>query len=190
MVGADTGSQSMAGTAPTPGSCNATDKPGAAASPTTPSTDTPGTMAQTDQTPPPPSNDANTPAATTPTTDAGARREGLKPADLAGVSSDTLIGATVYGADDETLGEIAQILLSKEGSTGTVDAIIIDVGGFLGIGTKPVAVDFKDLQVMTDADGDYYIYSKLTRDQLDAATSYDEAIFEKNRDSMILRSGG
>ncbi len=119
-----------------------------------------------------------------------ARPDGLQPADLSGMSSDTLIGATVHGADDQTLGEISQILLFKDGGTGSVDAIVIDVGGFLGIGEKPVAVAFKDLQVMTDADGGYAIYSKLTRDQLDGAAAYDAASFEKNRDGVILRSGG
>jgi hypothetical protein len=124
------------------------------------------------------------------TPQAGTRPEGLKPVDIASMSSDALIGTTIYGANDESVGEVSELILSGSGSTGTVDAVVIDVGGFLGIGEKPVAIDFKDLQIMADADNNYYIYSKFTREQLEGATAYDKATFQQDRDRMMLRSGG
>src|SRR5690606_4213673 len=47
------------------------------------------------------------------------------------ISADNLIGTTVYGANDENVGEINDVVLSEDGQ---IDAVIIDVGGFLGIG--------------------------------------------------------
>jgi predicted outer membrane protein len=179
MEGADTGSQPMVGAAPSAGASNATDKTGTAASPTTPSTGTAGSIAQNQ---PSAGTTATAPAATT------ARPEGLKPVDIASISSNTLVGATLYGANDENVGEVRELILSEAGTKGQVDAVIIDVGGFLGIGEKPVAIDFKDLQVMVDANNNYYIYSKFTREQLEGATAYDPATFKENRDRMILRS--
>jgi hypothetical protein len=177
MEGAGTGSQPMVGAAPSPGAPNATDKTGTAVSPTTPSTGTAESMAQNDQ-------------SYGTTASPQARPEGLRPVDIASMSSDALVGSTVYGANDETVGEVSELLLSDSGSTGSVDAVVIDVGGFLGIGEKPVAIAFKDLQIMADANNNYYVYSKFTREQLEGAAAYDPSTFKENRDRMILRSNG
>src|SRR5699024_7771821 len=67
------------------------------------------------------------------------------------VSADELNGTTVYGSGDENIGSIGDIILSE---SGEVDALIIDFGGFLGIGTKPVAVGFDNLTFLRDGNGD------------------------------------
>jgi hypothetical protein len=54
-----------------------------------------------------------------------------------------MIGVNVYGPNDESFGAISEILLDKNGNA---EAVVIGVGGFLGIGTKDVAVPFKSLQ--------------------------------------------
>ena len=51
--------------------------------------------------------------------------------------STNLRGTRVYGANNENIGEINDVLISR---TGHVAAVIIGVGGFLGIGEKDVAV--------------------------------------------------
>ena len=51
--------------------------------------------------------------------------------------STNLRGTRVYGANNENIGEINDVLISR---TGKVAAVIIGVGGFLGIGEKDVAV--------------------------------------------------
>ena len=114
-----------------------------------------------------------------------ARPTGLKPAATADISAEQLINTTVYGANDEDVGEVGDAILTKDGK---IDAVIIDVGGFLGIGEKPVAVAFEDLQIMTDSNGKLYVYSKFTREQLDAAPKYVKQDYEQNRDKMRLRS--
>ena len=51
--------------------------------------------------------------------------------------STNLRGTRVYGANNENIGEINDVLISR---SGQVAAVIIGVGGFLGIGEKDVAV--------------------------------------------------
>jgi sporulation protein YlmC with PRC-barrel domain len=55
-----------------------------------------------------------------------------------------LEGKAVYGAEGESIGDINDVLVSQNGS---VNAVIIGVGGFLGIGEKDVAVDMSALQL-------------------------------------------
>jgi sporulation protein YlmC with PRC-barrel domain len=58
-----------------------------------------------------------------------------------------LVGLNVYGADDKKIGNIDEVLLDKG---GRVEAVVIGVGGFLGIGQKDVAVPFKTLEWKTE----------------------------------------
>jgi sporulation protein YlmC with PRC-barrel domain len=51
--------------------------------------------------------------------------------------STNLRGTRVYGANNENIGEINDVLINR---SGQVVAVIIGVGGFLGIGEKDVAV--------------------------------------------------
>ena len=55
-----------------------------------------------------------------------------------------LEGKQVYGTDGENIGSISDVLVSQDGS---VNAVIIGVGGFLGIGEKDVAVDMSALEL-------------------------------------------
>ncbi|KQS64134.1 photosystem reaction center subunit H [Rhizobium sp. Leaf371] len=72
-----------------------------------------------------------------------------------------LEGATIYGADDHKVGKLDHIHGSGMGGKA-----IIDVGGFLGIGAKPVGVPLSDLQFMRDEDGDVHAVTSWTKDQL------------------------
>jgi hypothetical protein len=72
-----------------------------------------------------------------------------------------LEGATIYGANDHKVGKLDHV----HGS-GTGGQAIIDVGGFLGIGAKPVAVPLSDLQFMRDESGDVHAVTSWTKDQL------------------------
>ena len=58
-------------------------------------------------------------------------------------SAEALIGRTVENAQGENLGEINNVVLNEK---GTVVAVTIGVGGFLGIGEKDVGVPFDALQ--------------------------------------------
>ena len=70
---------------------------------------------------------------------------------------------------------------------GKVDAIVLDVGGFLGVGEKQVAVGMDKLAFMTDKDGNKYLYTTFTKDQLEAQATYDPATFAQQRDKQLLK---
>jgi hypothetical protein len=79
------------------------------------------------------------------------------------------IGKTLYNAGDENLGDVNDILI---GSDGAIKAVIIGVGGFLGIGEKDVAVSFSAIEPRTDEDGDVTLYFNATKEQLEAAPEF------------------
>jgi sporulation protein YlmC with PRC-barrel domain len=55
-----------------------------------------------------------------------------------------LIGASVYGQDNASIGDISDVLI---GSEGKIQAVVVGVGGFLGVGSKDVAVPFTALNI-------------------------------------------
>lgn len=56
-----------------------------------------------------------------------------------------LRGTTIYGANNENIGEIDDVLIDRQGQ---VVAVIVGVGGFLGIGEKDVAIPFQALEIV------------------------------------------
>lgn len=52
---------------------------------------------------------------------------------------------------------------------------MIDVGGFLGIGAKPVAVPAAELDFMRDENGDVHAVTTWTKDQLEAMPEPQDA---------------
>jgi putative membrane protein len=55
-----------------------------------------------------------------------------------------LTGTTVYGTNNENIGEVNDVVLDRDGK---LLAVVVGVGGFLGIGEKDVAIPFEALQV-------------------------------------------
>jgi len=102
------------------------------------------------------------------------------------LTADKLKGTTVYGPNDESIGEVGDIALSQDGQ---VDAIIVDVGGFLGIGKKQVAVAMDNLQFMKDSGGSMYLYTQFSEDQLKNAPEYNSDTYAANRDQMRIEEG-
>ncbi|EYD70657.1 PRC-barrel domain-containing protein [Limimaricola hongkongensis] len=97
-------------------------------------------------------------------------REGYTTTNAADLGVDELTGATVYGADDGNVGEIEDLVAGEDGQ---VQQAVIGVGGFLGIGEKKVAVNFEDLQILTDETGaDIRVYISATEDELKALPEY------------------
>src|SRR3954454_18410912 len=58
-----------------------------------------------------------------------------------------LVGVDVYGTDNAKVGDVREVLLNQDGAA---EAVVIGVGGFLGIGEKDVAVPFKALEWVTE----------------------------------------
>lgn len=74
-----------------------------------------------------------------------------------------LDGATIYGPDDEKIGSVSHL----HGS-GPTAQVVVDVGGFLGIGARPVAMALTELDFMRDEDGNVHAVTNWTKDQLKA----------------------
>ncbi|MFU0504941.1 PRC-barrel domain-containing protein [Pseudaminobacter sp. NGMCC 1.201702] len=132
-----------------------------------------------------PDSTAEAPAGTDQTTTSAVDKSQLTEMPAGEIRSEDLVGTTVYGAEDANVGEIGDVVLTQDGK---VDAVIIDVGGFLGIGSKEVAVAMDNLSFMTDKDGNKYLYTQFTQEQLEAQPAYDKATYTENRDEQRLMS--
>ena len=102
------------------------------------------------------------------------------------LTAEELIGTNAYGPADEHLGAIGDVILGADANS--VEGVIIDFGGFLGIGTKPVAVAIENLRYATDASANEYLFVNVTREQLDQAPAYDAATFDADRNTQYLRT--
>lgn len=127
---------------------------------------------------PAPADDAMAPAAE-PAMDPAANpaampRDGYVAVEVEALTAENLTGATVIGPDGEDIAVVGDILLTEDGQ---VDAMLIDFGGFLGIGSKRVAVTLDNLEFAANEGGELIIYSDFTREQLEAQPEYDEATF-------------
>ncbi len=85
----------------------------------------------------------------TPTTD----RANIAPAAASGSSfqgdwrASKIVGLNVYNDQNESIGSINDLLTDKNGS---IKAVVIGVGGFLGVGAHLVAVSFDKIKFVTE----------------------------------------
>lgn len=100
------------------------------------------------------------------------------------IRAEDFTGTTVYGAEEQTIGEIGDIIVSQDGN---VDAVIVDVGGFLGVGGKEVAIGMDNLAFMTDGQGALYLYTEFTEQELENQPAYDEATYGERREEMRMQ---
>jgi PRC-barrel domain len=82
-------------------------------------------------------------------------------------------GTDVMGPEKEKIGNVSDILFERNGS---VVAYIVGVGGFLGIGSKDVALDPKAFEVVPGDNGMYDAKLKLamTKDELKNAPAFEK----------------
>jgi len=83
--------------------------------------------------------------------------------DLQGV-----LGTAVRSSSGEDMGHVVQVLVDQN---GTARAAVIDFGGFLGVGSRKVVVDWSALHFSPE-DQPQQIVVDLTRDQVKAAPEY------------------
>ncbi|WP_323036989.1 PRC-barrel domain-containing protein [Pararhodobacter sp.] len=98
-------------------------------------------------------------------------RDGYRTVVINDLTTEDLTGARVYGLGDEDVGEISQLLMTTD---GTIDRAVIDVGGFLGMGERPVAVSFDELTIIrADDGGDLRVYIDSSEEALEAKPEYE-----------------
>jgi PRC-barrel domain len=82
-----------------------------------------------------------------------------------------ILGRQVLGAADENMGRIVDVIVDR---SGRVRAAVIDFGGFLGVGSRKIAVDWSALHFPPPGQPNAKISLDLTRDQVKAAPEYQE----------------
>lgn len=98
------------------------------------------------------------------------KRDGYNLVKVSDVSIDMLIGKNVYGTDDKSVGTVDDVTVD---TAGAVQKVIIDFGGFLGMGTTKVALNFDELTILTNAgNADIRVYVDATKDQIKAMPVY------------------
>jgi hypothetical protein len=100
-------------------------------------------------------------------------RDGYNQVVVTDVSSEMLIGAEVYGVNDESVGSIDELIVDDK---GVITNVIVDFGGFLGLGTSQVQVGFDELTVLAnDGRNDVRVYIDATKEQIQAQPQYRPA---------------
>ena len=83
----------------------------------------------------------------------------------------TILGREVLSTNGDNMGRIVDVLVDR---SGEVRAAIIDFGGFLGVGSRKIAVEWDALHFPPPAKADAKITLELTRDQVKAAPEYQD----------------
>jgi hypothetical protein len=89
----------------------------------------------------------------------------------------SVLGKEVRSSADENMGRIVDVIVDRDGH---VRAAIIDFGGFLGVGSRKIAVDWSALRFAPDAKNRDVVTLELTRDQVKAAPEY------KDKQSVVV----
>lgn len=85
------------------------------------------------------------------------------------ITADNLIGADVVGLNNDTIGEINDVIMTSDGKASY---ILLDFGGFLGLGQEHTAIPFEKLMVSYDEDGDPTYFLAATEDMLEKAPRF------------------
>lgn len=83
-------------------------------------------------------------------------------------SADAIIGTNIKNPEGDSIGKIDDVTVSSDGK---VDKVIVSVGGFLGMGSKKVALNWNDLKLNPSDDT---ATVSMTKDQLKAAPEYQD----------------
>lgn len=85
--------------------------------------------------------------------------------DIGALTPDDLKGATVYDRHEGTVGTVSDVVMADDGA---VENLVVDVGGFLGLGSHSVGIGAHQVSLRHGDDDAVRIYLKLTEDELRA----------------------
>lgn len=95
--------------------------------------------------------------------------EGYVEIDREALTAETLIGANVHGANDASIAEVSDLVLTADGQ---VTDVVLDVGGFLGIGARTVAIPMDRLTVAQREGGEVRLWVNMSQEELAALPEY------------------
>jgi hypothetical protein len=120
----------------------------------------PATAPQPAAAPPAPQNDENTKE----------EKSGVPATVVDGEQLESVLGIEAFGSTGDDMGRIVDIIVDR---TGQIRAAIIDFGGFLGVGSRKIAVDWRSLHFDPKKAGAVVV--NLTKDQLRVTPVYKAA---------------
>ncbi|MDB5621273.1 PRC-barrel domain-containing protein [Tardiphaga sp.] len=82
-----------------------------------------------------------------------------------------ILGRDVRSPANENMGRIADVIVDRG---GVARAVVIDFGGFLGVGSRKIVVDWSALHFWNVANKSESITLELTREQVRAAPEYKD----------------
>jgi hypothetical protein len=85
-------------------------------------------------------------------------------------SMEAVLGSQVASSDGKAIGRLTDVLVDQDGKP---KAAVIDIGGFLGVGTRRVAVDWAALR-FSPAEQKNRVSLDMTSDQIRAAPQYQD----------------
>ncbi|MDG4650500.1 PRC-barrel domain-containing protein [Roseibacterium sp. SDUM158017] len=97
-------------------------------------------------------------------------QDDLESVDWASITTEDVLGAPVYGRNDEWIGDLSEFNLASD---GTIESVIIDVGGFLGLGEKPVEMSLDQVTLRRYAGDEIRAYVDATEADLDAMPEWE-----------------
>ena len=95
--------------------------------------------------------------------------EGYTAVDRATLTAELLTGADVRDTTDASIAEVQDLVLTAEGQ---VTDVVLDVGGFLGMGARTVAIPMDRLTVAQDSGGSVRLWVDMTKEELEALPEY------------------
>ena len=103
-----------------------------------------------------------------------APKEGVPPPSvtiIGAADAHGVLGRDVRSAADEDMGRIVDVVVDR---AGQVRAAVIDFGGFLGVGSRRIVVDWNALRFWRIGNKSDSISLELTKEQVRAAPEYKE----------------
>jgi len=97
------------------------------------------------------------------------------------VRATSLRGVDVSNGE-ATIGEVSDLIVTED---GRVEAIVVGIGGFLGIGEKLVALSWDSIK-LTDQDGYRTIVVAATREQLEGMPAF-KTLEEKRAEEAVMQ---
>lgn len=129
---------------------------------TSPQTPSPSMTPAPDQSQAPAANAPDATAANPPPSEAIIAAEGS-----GDIRADKIIGMKVYNPDGSEVGKVKDVLFDPNGN---IKGVVLNVGGVLGIGAKPVGLQWKEVDVEPSSD---VVKVNYTKEQLEAAPRFE-----------------
>ena len=86
-----------------------------------------------------------------------------------GISASDWIGAPIKNANDETIGDINDLVFGEDGK---IVSVVAGVGGFLGLGEKNVGLPYDSVELKKNADGERVAMVEITKSELKNAPEF------------------